>query len=120
RRRRCSSEPAGAALNFFEHQEAARRSSTRLVLLFTLAVAAIVGAVDVVVWLASGSVEAVVAASLLTGVVIGLGSLYRIASLRGGGAAVAAQLGGTWVPEDTRDPALRRLRNVVEEVAIAS
>jgi len=107
-------------LNFFEHQEAARRSSTRLVLLFTLAVAAIVGAVDVVVWLASGSVEAVVAASLLTGVVIGLGSLYRIASLRGGGAAVAAQLGGTWVPEDTRDPALRRLRNVVEEVAIAS
>src|SRR5690606_7299244 len=31
-----------------------------------------------------------------------------------------AQLGGTWVPEDTRDPALRRLRNVVEEVAIAS
>ena len=107
-------------MNFFEHQEAARRSSTRLVLLFTLAVAAIVGAVDVVVWLASGSVEAVVAASLLTGVVIGLGSLYRIASLRGGGAAVAAQLGGTWVPEDTRDPALRRLRNVVEEVAIAS
>ena len=107
-------------MNFFEHQEAARRSSTRLVLLFTLAVAAIVGAVDVVVWLASGSVEAVVAASLLTGAVIGLGSLYRIASLRGGGAAVAAQLGGTWVPEDTRDPALRRLRNVVEEVAIAS
>jgi hypothetical protein len=33
---------------------------------------------------------------------------------------VARQLGGTPVPEETRDPQLRRLRNVVEEMAIAS
>ena len=58
--------------------------------------------------------------TLATLAVIGLGSLYRIASLRGGGAVVAAQMGGSFVPEDTRDPSLRRLRNVVEEISIAS
>ena len=51
---------------------------------------------------------------------IGLGSLYRIASLRGGGEPVALQFGGAPVPEDTTDFNLRRLRNVVEEIAIAS
>src|SRR3546814_20243320 len=44
----------------------------------------------------------------------------RIASLRGGGEAVALQFGGTPVPEDTTDRYLQRLRNVVEEIAIAS
>ncbi|MBO9717752.1 MAG: M48 family metallopeptidase [Pseudoxanthomonas sp.] len=107
-------------MNFFEHQAAARRGSGRLVLLFTLAVAGIVLAVDVVVLVLTGSVGATVAATFATLAVIGLGSLYRVASLRGGGAVVATQMGGTAVPEDTTDPALRRLRNVVEEVAIAS
>ena len=51
---------------------------------------------------------------------IGCASLFRIASLRTGGAAVAQQLGATPVPEDTTDFNLRRLRNVVEEIAIAS
>jgi len=107
-------------MNFFEHQAAARRGSFRLVVLFSLAVLCIVLAVDAVTLLVTGSVGATVAATVATVAVIGLGSLYRIASLRAGGAVVAAQMGGTWVPEDTRDPALRRLRNVVEEVAIAS
>jgi Zn-dependent protease with chaperone function len=52
--------------------------------------------------------------------IIGLGSLYRIASLRGGGEPVALQFGGVPVPEDTTDFNLRRLRNVIEEIAIAS
>ncbi|ADV26380.1 peptidase M48 Ste24p [Pseudoxanthomonas suwonensis 11-1] len=107
-------------MNFFEQQEQARRGSFRLVLLFAVAVACIVLAVDAVVLLFTGSIGGAVAATVLTLAVIGLGSLYRVASLRGGGAAIAAQMGGTWVPEDTRDPLLRRLRNVVEEVAIAS
>jgi len=108
-------------MNFFEHQAAARRGSGRLVLLFALAVLGIVLAVDLVTLaLTGGSIGATVFATVATLAVIGLGSLYRIASLRGGGATVAAQMGGTWVPEDTRDPALRRLRNVVEEIAIAS
>src|SRR5690606_4112018 len=109
-----------STMNFFEHQERARRGSFRLVLLFALAVVCIVLAVDAAVLLFTGSTGAALAATVLTLAVIGLGSLYRIASLRGGGAAIAAQMGGTWVPEDTLDPQLRRLRNVVEEVAIAS
>ena len=108
-------------MNFFEHQAAARRGSGRLVLLFVLAVLGIVLAVDLATLLfTGGSVGATVFATVLTLAVIGFGSLYRIASLRGGGAVVAAQMGGTWVAEDTRDPSLRRLRNVVEEIAIAS
>ncbi|RZA16415.1 MAG: peptidase M48 Ste24p, partial [Lysobacteraceae bacterium] len=107
-------------MNFFEHQAAARRSSARLVLLFALAVAGIVLAVDLVAWVATGSTRTVLFASLATIAVIALGSLYRIASLGGGGEPVAQQMGGTPVPENTTDPGLRRLRNVVEEIAIAS
>lgn len=111
-------------MNFFEHQAAARRSSTRLVLLFALAVLGIVVAVDLavlVVFARGGQAGGVLAfATLATVAVIGLGSLYRIASLRGGGETVALQFGGTPVPEDTTDLRLRRLRNVVEEIAIAS
>ncbi len=107
-------------MNFFEHQALARRNSARLLLLFGLAVVAIVAVIDVLVLAGTGSVQAVVWSTLLTLAVIGLASLYRIASLRGGGEVVAVQMGGSEVPADTRDPALRRLRNVVEEIAIAS
>lgn len=118
-----------APMNFFEHQAAARKASTRLVLLFALAVIGIVCAVDVAVLIAVGARDEstpaqvsvmLVVASLVTVAIIGLGSLYRIASLRGGGETVARQMGGVPVPEQTRDPQMRRLRNVVEEIAIAS
>ncbi|WP_411832850.1 M48 family metallopeptidase [Pseudoxanthomonas mexicana] len=113
-------------MNFFEHQAAARRSSTRMVVLFALAVFGIVVAVDLAVLLlfgggdGAGIVGLLAFSTLATLAVIGLGSLYRLATLRGGGEAVALQMGGSEVPEDTRDPQLRRLRNVVEEIAIAS
>jgi len=113
-------------MNFFEHQAAARRASTRLVCLFALAVAGIVLAVDGAVYVAIGGMGREGAGALLafatvaTLAVIGLGSLYRMASLRGGGEPVALQLGGVPVPADTTDFNLRRLRNVVEEIAIAS
>lgn len=116
-------------MNFFEHQDSARKASTRLLLLFALAVVGIVCAVDVAVLIAAGArdestpaqtVAMLVFASLATVAIIGLGSLYRIASLRSGGETVALQMGGVPVPEQTRDPQLRRLRNVVEEIAIAS
>ncbi len=116
-------------MNFFEHQAAARKASTRLVLLFVLAVIAIVCAVDVAVLIAIASRDEstpaqtaamLIFASVVTIAIIGLGSMYRIASLRGGGETVAQQMGGVPVPEQTRDPQLRRLRNVVEEIAIAS
>ncbi len=117
-------------MNFFARQDASRRQSRRLVWLFALAVLGVVVAVDLVLLLLLGVLSdegqarsplpALVAASLFTLGVIGLASMHRIASLRSGGAAVARQLGGTPVPEDTRDPHYRRLRNVVEEIAIAS
>ena len=102
-------------MNFFEHQAAARRMSSRLLLLFALAVAGIVAAVDAVAWLLTGSVQVVAFTSVATLAVIGFGSMYRIASLRGGGDAVALQMGGVPVPEDATDLNLRRLRNVVED-----
>ena len=108
-------------MNFFERQAAARRTSTRLVVLFALAVIGIVLAVDLATMLAFGGDAGMLAfATLATVAIIGIGSLYRIASLRGGGEPVALQFGGVPVAEDTRDFNLRRLRNVVEEIAIAS
>src|SRR3984885_15489013 len=52
--------------------------------------------------------------------VIGLASLFKSAQLRGGGAVVAQSLGGVRVERDTADPARKRLRNIIEEMAIAS
>ena len=107
-------------MNFFEHQAAARRASSRLVILFALAVVAIVLAVDGVVWVATQSPRMLVFATIASAATILIGSLYRIASLGEGGESVAQQMGGTPVPETTSEPGLRRLRNVVEEIAIAS
>ena len=107
-------------MNFFEQQAVARRTSSRLVILFALAVVAIVLAVDGVVWVATQSPRMVLFATVAAAAVIAIGSLYRIASLGGGGEPVAQQMGGTPVPENTTEPGLRRLRNVVEEIAIAS
>lgn len=114
-------------MNFFEHQAAAKRNSTRMVVLFALAVIGIVIVVDVAVMLllgaqvgSGGALGLLLFTTVGTLAVIGLGSLYRIASLRGGGESVALQMGATEVPENTTDFQLRRLRNVVEEIAIAS
>jgi Zn-dependent protease with chaperone function len=126
-------------LNFFEHQDRARRHSRRLAIIFALAVLAIVLAIDGVLLLvvAMGSREPGAEVSslaelaqanlpLLTGgaittlLVIGLASLFRITTLRSGGGQVARQLGGTLVDSDPRDANRRRLRNVVEEIALAS
>lgn len=123
-------------MDFFGAQEQARRQSRRLIWLFVLAVAAVVLSVDLVVLgvlelgadprrlAAGGPIErnavALVATSLFTVAVIFFASMFKIGRLRAGGAAVARELGATLVPMDTRDPLLRRLRNVVEEVAIAS
>jgi Zn-dependent protease with chaperone function len=115
-------------MNFFEHQAKARSSSIRMVVLFALAVGGIVLVVDLAVLLllgtqleSGGGVAGLLLVSTLgTIAVIGLGSMYRMASLRDGGESVALQMGATAVPENTSDFQLRRLRNVVEEIAIAS
>jgi len=128
-------------MNFFEHQDRARRETLWLIALFALAVGAIVLVMDLLALFAFGNragdplTQGGVAAfegplsanaGLLAGStaitlgVILLASLYRITTLRSGGSAVATELGGVLVNADVRDPLRRRLRNVVEEIALAS
>lgn len=107
-------------MNFFEHQAAARRTSVRLVLLLILAVLCIVAVIGYATWLVVPTWRALALTCGVTLVLIVFGSLYRIASLAGGGEVVARQMGGTFVPADTTDASLRRLRNIAEEMAIAS
>jgi len=114
-------------MNFFAHQELARRQTRRMLVLFVLAVLALVAATDFVLLFAVGGVRALAIGPVGLGILslcvllaIGLASLYRIATLRSGGAAVAQGLGAVPVPADTTQFAYRRLRNVVEELAIAS
>ncbi|WP_019819202.1 M48 family metallopeptidase, partial [Saccharomonospora saliphila] len=116
-------------MNFFERQQAVRTVSARLVWLFAAAVLGIVAVVDLAAWLAFGlsdaptstAVGTLVTVSVVAVALIGVTSLVRTMLLRrGGGQRVAESLGGVRVADDTRDPRLRRLRNVVEEIAIAS
>ena len=125
-------------MDFFGHQDAARRSTRRLVLLFALAVIATVLAIYLAAVIAfhddlqntaelHGRVfwpwNAVLLGwvSGLTGAVIAGGSLYKTAALsRGGGVAVATLLGGKPLEPGNASPAERRLLNVVEEMALAA
>src|SRR5690625_1705318 len=123
-------------MDFFAQQAKVRRSSRWLVVLFVLAVVAVIVAVDIVFVLASGwhgrpsgaagaaslhlNWIAIAEVSAAVLVLIALASLYRSASLRGGGSVVAQSMGATPVPADTGNPAWRKLRNDIEEVAIAS
>jgi Zn-dependent protease with chaperone function len=126
-------------MNFFKRQDEARRASRRLVVLFGLAVMAVVAAVDLVVivlmrqsearahdympplgeWLAAHP-QMVVGTTLVVLAVITIASFYKTMVLGGGGGVVARSLGGVRISPDTTDPQQRRLLNVVEEMAIAS
>ncbi len=123
--------------SFFENQDAARRNTSRLVVLFALAVVAIDAMLyALAVVLTGGQVDRVTGQaelildwwqpelllqiSLLTLAVVALGSLYKISQLRAGGHVVAEALGGTPIPTDTRDREERKILNVVEEMAIAA
>lgn len=120
-------------MDFFHAQDQARRNTVRLVAYFALAVAIIVVAVYLAVALLlqdnSGDPQyltlwdpdlfVMVAAGTLL-LILG-GTLYKLVELAtGGGAAVAAALGGRPLERDSAEPAERRLLNVVEEMAIAS
>src|SRR5689334_4690881 len=101
--------------------------SARLVFLFIFAVVGIVAVINLAALLAFGRnassqdlVSIVIVTTILVLASIGLATLFRTVALRGGGGVVARSVGGVAVPTDTQDPQLRRLRNVVEEIAIAS
>jgi Zn-dependent protease with chaperone function len=114
-------------VDFYSAQAAARRRSGWLVLAMLVSVALVVAAlslVTVLVFATEAPPEAlggVAVSSALLWLLIILGaSAYKGLVLRGGGGVVARALGGTRIERDVSDPQLRRLRNVVEEMAIAS
>ncbi|MFY9921631.1 MAG: M48 family metallopeptidase, partial [Mycobacterium sp.] len=115
-------------MNFFDHQRAAKGTTLKLVFLFAAAVVALVAGVDAAAALAMGykgadpsSILAVViVVSAITLLIIAGGMLFKTLSLRQGGAAVAAAVGAVPVDPTTTDPQLRRLVNIVEEMALAS
>jgi len=135
-------------VDFYAYQARARRESRTFVLLFAIAVAAVVIALDAVIFtvlagrqatsytgqngahydgssinpfdFALHNPGAAFAVSLLIVGVIVLASLFKSAQLKGGGAVVAQSLGGVRVERETSDPARKRLRNIIEEMSIAS
>jgi Zn-dependent protease with chaperone function len=133
-----------AAATFFEHQQVARRNTRVMVLMFLLAVVAVVIAVDLVlagVWIwgvsDSGYVEPGRRAGLgtmirsvpvalylwgagATAAIILIVSTVNVAKLADGGEAVARMVGARHISPETRDTLERRFLNIVEEMAIAS
>ena len=115
-------------MDFFAHQDAARRSTKRLVVLYVLALAAIVASIHLAASFAfalgdrggprQGTLLLLVTAATLA--VVGSGALVRMLELRRGGPGVAELLGGRAVPLRPTDLQERLLRNLVEEMAIAS
>lgn len=116
-------------MNFFDAQDKARRATRWLVIVYIIATILIVAGVTVVVAAAfygfGNSAEppnrnVLLATAGFTGLFIIGASLYKSAILSSGGGRVAQEMGGTVVPPDVHDPLRRRLRNVVEEMSIAS
>ena len=124
-------------MNFFESQERARKHTGLLVVLFVLAVLALIVMTNLLVMVVFGYAnseqlrdggaffrqmdwQTFAAVSAGVGLVVAAGSLYKILALSGGGKVVAESLGGRLIARDTRDTKQRRLLNVVDEMAIAS
>jgi Zn-dependent protease with chaperone function len=126
-------------MDFFERQDRARRNTKLLVVYFVIGVAMLIVAVyaalvgifagvassqhhgyseqaQVVLW--NPQLFLVAAGGTLA--VIGLGSGFKTLELARGGSTVATMLGGRLVNPSTTDPDERKLRNVVEEMAIAA
>ena len=120
-------------MDFFTHQEQARRKTGTLVLYFGLAVIIIILAVYLVTMIIFSQVGTESGApprmwdprifltiTTFTILLVTCGSLYKISALRGGGAQVAQSLGGRLIQPNTKNFQEKRLLNVVEEMAIAS
>jgi Zn-dependent protease with chaperone function len=122
-------------MDFFEHQDRARRNTGLLVIYFVIAVCLII----VAVYLAFAGVlfygqsrrgdmagqtlwfpDVFAAVATGTVVVVTAGSFYKISQLSSGGEQVAISLGGRPVLSNTTDLSERILLNVVEEMALAS
>ncbi|MBL8379767.1 MAG: M48 family metallopeptidase [Burkholderiales bacterium] len=127
-------------MTFFEGQALARRNTRLLVVMYLLAVVAVIVAVDLVIaalWIevmefahgAEGGYFAklaqvpgwlLVGGALFTGIIILGVSGYEVMQLADGGEKVAEMVGARRVAPATHDPLEKRLLNVVEEMSIAS
>ncbi|MEX2468267.1 MAG: M48 family metallopeptidase, partial [Pseudohongiellaceae bacterium] len=124
-------------MDFFESQDTARRNTTRLIVLFALAVLSLIVITNLLVMVlfgfaANGSAAVAtgdylrfewstffIVSALVAGTVL-LGSLYKIHALSGGGARVAEMMDGHLLVSGNNDLQEQRMLNVVEEMAIAS
>src|SRR3989304_5266613 len=107
---------------FFERQSVARRNTTWLVVMFLLSVVAIIGTTFVAAAVAVSASDVhvtypheefrrehfpwqipLVAAGAAMAIIV-LGSLYKIAEMRGGGTAVAERMGGRRIFPNATDP----------------
>lgn len=120
-------------MNFFDHQDAAKRATRRLVVMFTLIMVAVVAILyapwaisrvheagpkaNALAWWDPGAFLLIGGASVA---VMLLGAGVKRLQLSGGGKSVAESLGGAWLNPTAASPAERRLLDVVEEMAIAS
>ncbi|MBI2791848.1 MAG: M48 family metallopeptidase [Gammaproteobacteria bacterium] len=132
-------------MNFFDNQEKARKYTFWLILYFILAIAFIILVIDCIVMGAviyvnpqlyysfvDSSLQlnqpALINLALLTTasvsptiiLVIVIGTIYKIISLREGGIAVANMVGAREIDPGTTDFLEKRFMNVVEEMSIAS
>jgi Zn-dependent protease with chaperone function len=124
-------------MNFFESQERAHKHTKLLIVLFGVAVIALIVMANVLTLVVFGFVNsqqlrdghtflaqmdwkmfATVGAGV--SVVVLVGSLYKMMVLSAGGKVVAESLGGQLIPRNTEEPNQRKLLNVVDEMAIAS
>lgn len=124
-------------MNFFESQERAHKHTTWLIVLFGVAVIALIVMANLLTLVVFGFVNAQqmqdgqtfvaqmdwkMFATVGAGVsvVVLVGSLYKMMALSAGGKVVAESLGGQLIPRNTEEPNQRKLLNVVDEMAIAS
>jgi Zn-dependent protease with chaperone function len=124
-------------VDFFKSQDQAKRNTSRLIILFGLAVISLILITNFLIMVIFGFVgtemtsmaavnaprmnwEMFLYVGLGVSAVILFGSLYKIATLSGGGARVAEMMDGKLLLSGTGDIREQRLLNVVEEMAIAS
>jgi len=136
--------PAPPSPDFFAAQDAARARARRLFVLFALCVLAVVVAMDAYVVLFSAMMlahdanvhgapnvligdvlpqlprEVLLASTAGTAALILVASIQRRRELARGSETLAQSIGARAVAEKPENPAERQLRNVVEEMALAS
>ncbi|MBN8430775.1 M48 family metallopeptidase [Microbulbifer salipaludis] len=124
-------------MNFFDYQDKARRNSTLLVALFSLAVLGLIGITTLFIALLTHYSRGQDSASLvqmitelgwdtIAGIaatisaIIAIASYFRLRQLAAGGRAIAESLGGKKINIAPNTLAEQRALNVVEEMALAS